>query len=236
MANLGLQVNYVHKAGYDYPGWQDIGGKYAQVPYVDSAGVGRDGPTRSWCTNWSTPFSQSVFQMTNVAGLYSKYNGVTITGTKRMSSNWQGTLSLVLSKSEGREPSSILGPSSAQGGTSGTFGTIGRGGTNGGPNDFVNTDGLLIGDRPVVAKAQLIYHLPWNFLVSGQPSAPDRPAVGAAGSRQRSRFPEQPDHLHGAARRQPSRAESGPDRRAGPEVVPARRSARIWICSSTCST
>jgi hypothetical protein len=114
-----------------------------------------------------TPFSQSVFQMTNVAGLYSKYNGVTITGTKRMSSNWQGTLSLVLSKSEGREPSSILGPSSAQSGTSGTFGTIGRGGTNGGPNDFVNTDGLLIGDRPVVAKAQLIYHLPWNFLVSG---------------------------------------------------------------------
>ncbi len=57
-----------------------------------------------------TPFSQSVFQMTNVAGLFSKYNGVTITGTKRMSSNWQGTLSLVLSKSEGREPASIARP------------------------------------------------------------------------------------------------------------------------------
>ena len=36
MSNLGLQVNYVHKAGYDYPGWQDIGGQYAQVPYADS--------------------------------------------------------------------------------------------------------------------------------------------------------------------------------------------------------
>jgi hypothetical protein len=166
MSNLGLQVNYVHKAGYDYPGWQDVGGKYTQVPYTDSAGVGATGNT-IMLSKLVTPFSQSVFQMTNVAGLYSKYNGVTITGTKRMSSNWQGTLSLVLSKSEGREPSSILGPSSAQSGTSGTFGTIGRGGTNGGPNDFVNTDGLLIGDRPVVAKAQLIYHLPWNFLVSG---------------------------------------------------------------------
>jgi hypothetical protein len=166
MPNLGLQVNYVHKRGYDYPGWQDIGGRYAQAPYVDSAGVEASGRTVT-VNRLLTPFSQSVFQMTNVAGLFSRYNGVTITGTKRMSNNWQGTLSLVLSKSEGREPSSILGPASAQTGTSGNFGTIGRGGTNGGPNDFVNTDGLLIGDRPVVAKAQVIYKFPWGVLVSG---------------------------------------------------------------------
>jgi carboxypeptidase family protein/TonB-dependent receptor-like protein len=165
-ANLGLQVNYIHKQGYDYPGWQDIGGRYAQVPYVDSVGVGATNQTMM-VNRLVTPFSQSLFQMTNVAGLFSRYNGVTITGTKRMSNNWQGTLSLVLSKSEGREPSSILGPGSAQTGTSGTFGTIGRGGTNGGPNDFINTDGLLIGDRPVVAKAQVVYRLPWGVLVSG---------------------------------------------------------------------
>jgi hypothetical protein len=166
MPNLGLQVNYVHKRGYDYPGWHDIGGQYGPTTYVDSVGV--DATNRSLGVfRLLTPFSQSVFQMTNVAGLYSRYNGVTITGTKRMSNNWQGTLSLVLSKSEGREPSSILGPASAQTGTSGTFGTIGRGGTNGGPNDFVNTDALLIGDRPVVAKAQVIYRFPWKILVSG---------------------------------------------------------------------
>jgi carboxypeptidase family protein/TonB-dependent receptor-like protein len=164
--NLGLQVNYVYKRGYDYPGWQDIGGQYTQVPFVDRVGVGATGQTVQ-VSKLISPFSQSVFQMTNVAGLYSRYNGVTITGTKRMSSNWQGTLSLVLSKSEGREPSSILGPASAQTGTSGTFGTIGRGGTNGGPNDFVNTDALLIGDRPVVAKAQVIYRLPLGFQLSG---------------------------------------------------------------------
>jgi hypothetical protein len=164
--NLGLQVNYVHKRGYDYPGWQDIGGRYGPFSYVDSVGVGATNQTLS-LNKLLSPFSQSVFQMTNVPGLFSRYNGVTVTGTKRMSNNWQGTLSLVLSKSEGREPSSILGPSSPQSGTSGTFGTIGRGGTNGGPNDFVNTDGLLIGDRPVVAKAQIIYKLPYGFLVSG---------------------------------------------------------------------
>jgi len=164
--NLGLQVNYVYKRGYDYPGWQDVGGRYAQVPYIDNQGVAASGQTIN-VFRLLTPFSQSVFQMTNVAGLFSRYNGVTITGTKRMSNNWQGTLSLVLSKSEGREPSSINGPASAQTGTSGTFGTIGRGGTNGGPNDFVNTDALLIGDRPVVAKAQLIYRLPYGFQLSG---------------------------------------------------------------------
>jgi hypothetical protein len=167
MANLGLQVNYIHKQGYDYPGWQDIGGRYAQVPYVDSSGVDATNQTLM-LYKLLTPFSQSLFQMTNVPGLYSRYNGVTMTGTKRMSSNWQGTLSLVLSRSEGREPSSMAGPASAQSGTSGGFGRVGCGSAcYGGQNDLVNTDGLLIGDRPVVAKAQLVYRLPLGFLVSG---------------------------------------------------------------------
>src|SRR6185295_13160982 len=34
-------------------------------------------------------------------------------------------------------------------------------------NDFVNTDGRLIGDRPVVAKAQLMYRFPWGIMASG---------------------------------------------------------------------
>ena len=36
-----------------------------------------------------------------------------------------------------------------------------------GPNDFVNSEGRLIGDRPVVAKAQLVYRFPWGVLASG---------------------------------------------------------------------
>jgi len=164
--NFGLQVNYIYKKGYDYPGWHDIGGQYAPFTTIDNTGTGATGGSVTTYRQL-TPFSQSVFQMTNVAGLFSKYNGVTFTGTKRMSHNWQGTLSLVVSKSEGLEPSSILGPASAQSGNPGNFGTIGRGGTNGGPNDFVNSEGVLIGDRPVVAKAQVIYRLPWGLQVSG---------------------------------------------------------------------
>ena len=79
-----------------------------------------------------------------------------------MSHKWQGTFSLVLSKSEGREPSSIQGPRSSQSTTPASFGRFPNG-----PNDFVNSDGLLIADRPVIAKAQIIYGLPWDVTVSG---------------------------------------------------------------------
>jgi hypothetical protein len=166
MANLGLQVNYVHKDGYDYPGWQDITGRYALVPYVDNKGTGASGQTVN-VYKLTSPSSQSTFLMTNAVGpsgetMFNRYNGVTITGTKRMSHRWQGTFSLVLSKSEGREPSSILGPRSSQSTTTGNFGRF-----NNGPNDWVNSEGLLIGDRPVIAKAQIVYGLPWNITVSG---------------------------------------------------------------------
>ncbi|MBI3491326.1 MAG: TonB-dependent receptor, partial [Acidobacteria bacterium] len=214
MPNLGLQVNYVHKQGYDYPGWQDIGGQYTQTPYVDGVGSGATGQAVT-VYKLLTPFSRSLFQMTNVAGLYSRYNGVTITGTKRMSSNWQGTLSLVLSKSEGREPSSTQGPAAGQGGTSGNFGRIPG---VGGQNDFVNTDGLLIGDRPVVANLSVPVGLPGIR----QPAAPDGAPVGASDPRGRPWIPEQADDLHGAARRQPARAEPGSHRCARAEVDPAR--------------
>src|SRR6185295_16930654 len=87
----------------------------------------------------------------------------TIMGTKRMSHNWQGVVSLVLSKAEGRlGNSSRFLPHQSQSSLSQTFGQ-----TAAGPNDFVNSDGLLIGDRPVVAKAQLVYRFPWGIMAAG---------------------------------------------------------------------
>ncbi len=165
MPNFGLQVNYVHKDGYDYPGWQDITGQYSLVPYVDNRGTDASGRTVN-VYKLLSPAAQSLFLMTNARGpsgetMFNRYNGVTVTGTKRMSHRWQGTFSLVVSKSEGREPSSILGARSSQSTTPGAFGRF-----NDGPNDWINTDGLLIGDRPVIAKAQIVYGLPWNITAS----------------------------------------------------------------------
>jgi len=164
--DLGLQVNYVHKYGTEYPVWVDTTGQYGLTPYLDNRGTDSSGSTVN-VYRLLTPSAQSIFLMTNAAGpsgeiLFNRYNGVTITATKRMSHKWQGTFSLVLSKSEGREPSSIQGPRASQSTTPAAFGRFPNG-----PNDFINSDGLLIADRPVIAKAQIVYGLPWNLTLSG---------------------------------------------------------------------
>ena len=65
-------------------------------------------------------------------------------------------MSLVVSKSEGRLGSSTQGLKSSQSSSAGTFGQD--------PNDFINTEGRLIGDRPVMFKTQLVYQGPWGLL------------------------------------------------------------------------
>ncbi|HEV8348041.1 MAG TPA: TonB-dependent receptor [Vicinamibacterales bacterium] len=159
--NIGLQVNYVHKRGDDYASWQDIAGQYVQVPYVDSVGAGATGQAFMVYRLVSPP-NDRIFLLTTPSGLFTRYNGVTFIGTKRMSNNWQGTFSLVLSKSEGRISSSArTSPSSSQSSSAGSFGRDAAG-----PNDFVNTEGRLIGDKPVVVKANLVYRMPWRVMVA----------------------------------------------------------------------
>ena len=91
-----------------------------------------------------------------------RYNGVTMMATKRMSNNWLGVISLVLSKSEGRLGSSARASSTT--GQSSVAGTFGR--EAAGPNDFVNTDGLLIADRPVMFKLQSLFELPFGVIAA----------------------------------------------------------------------
>ncbi|MEQ1907355.1 MAG: TonB-dependent receptor [Vicinamibacterales bacterium] len=158
--DLGLQVNYVHKSGKNYPAWVDTTGIYVQVPYVDS--VGRDATGQTvMVQRLTTPSANSIFMMTSPDGMYTKYDGMAASLTKRLSHNWQGTFSLVYSKSKGRLSSSNGNPGGGQSATSASFGRFPNG-----PNDFVNSDGLLTADRPVVAKVQFLYRLPWDLQVS----------------------------------------------------------------------
>ncbi|MFN7916546.1 MAG: TonB-dependent receptor [Vicinamibacterales bacterium] len=160
--DLGLQVNYVHKDGADYGAWQDIAGTYVQVPYIDNVGIDATGQTVNVWRLTSNP-ADRVFLMTNPDGMYMKYNGVATSLTKRMSNNWQAVYSIVLSKAEGRIGSSARATSTTT--QSSLAGTFGR--ETAGPNDFVNTDGRLVGDRPVVSKLQLSYRMPFGILVAG---------------------------------------------------------------------
>jgi hypothetical protein len=159
--NLGLQVSFAHKRGQDYTGWEDITGQYMQVPYVDNAGVDATGETVMVYRLLSKP-ADRVFLQTNPAGMYTRYKGATFQVTKRMANNWLAVFSLVLSKAEGRLASSARAtPTSSQSSQAGSFGRDAAG-----PNDFVNTDGLLIGDRPVVAKTQLVYRFPGGVMAA----------------------------------------------------------------------
>jgi hypothetical protein len=79
---------------------------------------------------------------------------------KRLSDGWLLASSLTLSKSTGRLVSSGSGPASPQNSTP-IFSSFGQN-----PNDFVNTDDLLIGDRPVLWKTQLVATLPWEITVA----------------------------------------------------------------------
>jgi outer membrane receptor protein involved in Fe transport len=154
--NLAVSLNYVYKKSRDYGAWKDTGGEYITVPYVDSNGQDATGQSIPVYQLVNDP-SERFFQLTNPADMHTKYNGGSLQVTKRMSNHWQMVTSLVVSKSEGRLASAKNSPTSAQEGQARTFGQN--------PNDYVNTDGLLIADRPVVFKTQLVYELPKGFLV-----------------------------------------------------------------------
>jgi len=162
LTNFGLQLNYVYKRGEDYGGWSDIGGRYAATTYTDAVGTDASGQAFSVFRLTSAPDSR-LFQLTNPPALFSRYQGFALQAQKRMANRWQLTGSIVLSKSEGRLGSSMASPTGAQ---SGTPLVVANGLSFGqDPNHFVNTEGRLVGDRPVVGKLQFLYDIPGGVTV-----------------------------------------------------------------------
>jgi hypothetical protein len=100
------------------------------------------------------------FQIRNDDRMFSRYNGVAFEIKKRMSNRWQANFGLTLSKSTGRLGSSSARstPLSSQTSTAGIFGQN--------PNDFINSDGRLVGDRPMVLKTQFLYQWGWGITSS----------------------------------------------------------------------
>jgi outer membrane receptor protein involved in Fe transport len=149
--DLGIAVGYIHKRGERYGGWLDVGGEYAPVTYVDDQGADATGQDITVLQLQSDPSSR-VFLLTNPPQMFSRYNAATLTLTKRMSHHWQAVTSLVLSKSTGRLGSSNSNLKASQTSAAQSFGQN--------PNDFINTDGRLVGDRPVLFKIQAVYEAP----------------------------------------------------------------------------
>ena len=193
-------MNYVHKRGEDYGGWEDIAGQYVQVPYVDSVGTDATGETVMVYRLISDPASR-IFLQTNPDGLYMRYDGVTMMATKRMANRWQGVFSLVLSKSEGRLGSSArFTPTSAQSSQAGHVRPRRRG-----------TERLRQHRRPPDRRpagggqGAAALPVPVGHPRLGQPAAPDRAALLARGAGQRPRLPVRAADQHGIEHRRSPR-------------------------------
>jgi outer membrane receptor protein involved in Fe transport len=154
--DLGLSFIYVHKQGRDYTAWEDLGGIYAQAPFVDSAGQDATGQTIQ-VFQLQNSVDDRTFLMTSPEGMETNVDAVTVQAVKRMSSNWQMTSSLTWQTTEGRLGSSISSSNSQRSGLQ--FNPFGQN-----PNDFVNTYAKLNSDRPWTFKTQLVYLFPLDFL------------------------------------------------------------------------
>ncbi len=153
--NLGFSVSYVYKRSEQQTAFPDIGGTYVPVPYTAPAGA-----SVSQVFRLTSGASSRRFQLRNDDRMFSRYNGVAFEIKKRMSNNWQGNFGLTLSESTGRQGSSSARatPLTSPISTASIFGQN--------PNDFINSDGRLAGDRPVVLKAQFLYQMPWGIMTS----------------------------------------------------------------------
>jgi hypothetical protein len=154
--DVGFSVNYVYKRSEDQTAFPDIGGDYQLVPWTNPP-TGVNVPQVYQLTSGA---ESRLYQLRNDDRMFAKYNGAAFEVKKRMSNRWQANVGLTLSKSEGRlgSVSARSTPLTNQTSTAGIFGQN--------PNDYLNSDGRLNGDRPVVFKAQFIYQLPWNMLTS----------------------------------------------------------------------
>ena len=223
----------MHKSGGDYGALAGHRRRStSQVPYIDNAGIDATGQTVMVYRLLSNP-ADRVFLQTNPDGMYMRYNGVTIMAHQADVEQLAGRrlAGAVEGGRAARQQRQVHARRTARAAWRGTFGRDAAG-----PNDFVNSDGLLIGDRPVVAKAQLIYRFPWGIMVAGnlqhQTGRFYTRAVRVAGLG----FPAAPQINMEAEHRRPARAGRQPDRRARPEGVHAEPVACASTCSSTRST
>lgn len=158
---ISAGITYVYKDTKNLIGWQIIGGEWEQVPFTDPVTgtsytllslVGASPTVRKG----NEPFPEGIPDFSGDTDPYfQKYNAVLITFTKNFSNNWALNASYTWSKSEGLIPR-MLGQTQ--------FNPFYRSSEGRDPNNYVNAEGLLQGDRPNMFRIQGVFHnLPWEL-------------------------------------------------------------------------
>src|SRR5262245_49874487 len=159
LKGLGTSLSYVNKKGRDLEAWQDTGGQYRSVTFVDDLG---DDPTGQPIEVFQLVNDPSLrkFRITNPPGVSTDVHAVSLALNRPMRDKWQFGGSVTWLRGTGRLQESASGVGIQQ--RSGLqFRDFGKN-----PNDFVNTDGRLRLDVTWNAKAQFVVQLPAAFLVS----------------------------------------------------------------------
>jgi outer membrane receptor protein involved in Fe transport len=156
--DISVGTQYVYKSTKDLIGWEIQGGRYEPFPFTD--------PFTGTQYSLLNAVERPVVRKGNDPGdfpgsedmdYYQKYHGVLLTFTKRFSHGWSLNGSYTWSRSEGRIPRmhSQLQFNPFYGDKDGSD-----------PNEWLNTDGRLQGDRPHMFRVQSVTRLPYDILFS----------------------------------------------------------------------
>jgi hypothetical protein len=157
--DLAFSGSLIYKRSHDFIGNENIGGTYEQVPFIDPV----SGQTIMVFNQTNDPTTDNLFLITNPDRFYERYWGFLVSLTKRMMQNWMMTASLTISRARGFHAGSGLGPAEDQ---DSSFFPPSNARFGQDPNDFINADGLLNGDRTYIFKLQGTYNLPWDSKLS----------------------------------------------------------------------
>ncbi|HSE41177.1 MAG TPA: TonB-dependent receptor [Acidobacteriota bacterium] len=156
---LGLSASFVYKRSRDFVGTINTGGVFEQIPFTDPV----NGQT-IMVFNQLNDASENLYFITNPDFFYENYRGFIISLNKRLTTNWLMNGSLTISKTKGFHAGSGQGPAADQ---DSSFFPLDNARFGRDPNDYINADGLLNGDRTYIFKLQGTYMFPYDIKLSG---------------------------------------------------------------------
>ncbi len=156
---LALSASYIYKKSRDFIGTVNTGGVYEQIPFSDPV-TGQ----AIMVFNQLNESSENIFFITNPDFFFEDYHGFLISLNKRLTTNWMMNGSLTISEAKGFHAGSSLGPAADQ---DSSFFPLDNARFGQDPNDFINAEGLLNGDRTYIFKLQGTYIFPYEIKLSG---------------------------------------------------------------------
>jgi hypothetical protein len=157
-ALVSVGAEYVYKHTTDLIGWEILGGQWAPFRFTDPF----TGEVRTLLSQVQIPLRRKGNDPGDFPGAENldyeqKYHGVMFTFDKRFANHWGLAVNYTWSRSEGLTPRPL-----AQSQFNPPYGsTEGRD-----PNNLLNSYGRLQGDRPHMFRAQGVFQLPGDIIVS----------------------------------------------------------------------